>query len=873
MFIDMDFAKQFTKYDLNLHGVRLPVINIDNELKTNLGLDKNADNKQVLRVLCYEGFKEKLLKKQIDPKDAEIYTKKCDEEVKIFEKLGIVDYILLVYDILSWCDKNNIARGVGRGSAGGSLVLYLIGITSINPVKHNFYFPRFISEARFQSKIIDGVTYFFGPSLCDIDCDVSYENRKRLLSHINDKFQGKVSKIGSQITLSGKLALKEAAKANLGVSEEEAMVLSRMVERHFGTVELLSESLKNNKDLKAWYEASPKNHETFELAQKIELLVKARGVHASGVAISFDNISESLPLELSSGQDEKEVVTSYNMEDIANLVVKCDFLGLKNADVNFNICKHLGIDISSIDVNHPSIYEFLQNSECFYGLFQIECGLTKEVVKKVKPKNIDHLAACLAISRPGSYKYIDQYVDFVKNGEIQSFHPLIDRALKNTGSIIIYQENINAICQELYGLSPVEAENVSYCVRKKKKDKMKEWEPIFIQKGKEKGISEEVTQKFWDICNASADYLFCEIHSYEYCYMTAINTYLKANYTKEFYFYLLKMAKNESNFTEVLSDIYSELGSVGVKLLPPNIVKSGIDFTLEDDGIRFGLSAIKGISDKAIEKLNNFREKNKSDKFSTFQAANDAKLPVNILSSLILVGSLDHQLTQTRARTFMELCLWNLLKPKEKDWAKKLAIEYNYDLITIVKVLNEKLKNEKGQPIIKDTRRATIKKHFSPFLKIYEYNKKNEKLCAWKCESELLGFSYSTNLYEIFSPVVEDLYTIFTIGGFAEGTEVRVVGEVIEVKHGKSKEKKTPYFKMDIKDHTGVMRVMMFDTERQNSIEECKLNNNNKLPDIQDVVIVRGVKRDGNCLFAKSVGIQEINIFSRISQLPIPQEE
>ena len=176
------------------------------------------------------------------------------------------------------------------------------------------------------------------------------------------------------------------------------------------------------------------------------------------------------------------------------------------------VCKKVGIKQSDIDINHESIYRYYEMSSAFYGLFQIEDGLTKEVIRRVKPKNIDQLASCISISRPGSLRYIDDYVKFVQTGDRKLIHPLVDDLLAQTGGLILYQEQINSICQTVYGMSAVDSDAVRYAIGKKKREEMEKWEPVVFSQGKLLGIPEEVTKWFWDTCSASADYLFNANH-------------------------------------------------------------------------------------------------------------------------------------------------------------------------------------------------------------------------------------------------------------------------------------------------------------------------------------------------------------------------
>lgn len=497
----------FEPYNLEQHGVRLPQIDIPEKDKIDLGLSSNSTNFDYLWALCDKGFEKKIKNGKIDPKRAKEYADRRKVEMETFQKLNLVDYVLLVHDVLSWCDTKNIPRGPGRGSASGSIVLFLIGCTQVDSVKHNLSFTRFVSEARAQSKTVNGIIYLSGRTLMDVDSDLSYYRRNEVINHIEEKYKGKTSKIGTQASLTGKILIKEVSKAVLEYNEEDAKRLADLIEKHFGIVESLDETYKNIPEFKKWVDASQTNKECFLIASSLSDLIRNRGQHPSGIALSYGQINDILPLELSSSKD---VISSYNMGEVANLVVKLDILGLKTVDVIDETCKLLGINSTDIDINHESIYKFLAENNNFYGLFQIEEGLSKKVILDVKPKNISHLSACIAISRPGALAYIKDYGDFVNNGNVKPFFPVFDETLKDTGNIILYQEQITKICEKVYKLDPISSDQVRYGVGKKKRDEIQKWESVVKSHGKNENIPDDVTQKFWDTINKSADYLFCE---------------------------------------------------------------------------------------------------------------------------------------------------------------------------------------------------------------------------------------------------------------------------------------------------------------------------------------------------------------------------
>lgn len=443
------FVDKFESYDLKNHGVRLPII------------DTGGDNFEFLCSICDDGCQKKIQDGKINEADIKKYSERCAYELKTLKKHNLVDYFLLIYDVLAWCDNNNIPRGFARGSSSGSLVFYLMGCNHIDPIKHDLPFTRFISEARLQSKTVDGIVYLEGRSLPDFDADASYINRDKILQYIDNRHPGKTSKILTVSTLSGKILIKDCCKIFLDYSEDQAKRVSDTVERVFGKVQGLCDAYQNNEEFKKWAETDNSAKECYRIALSLEGLIRGKGQHPSGIAISFDEITSIVPLELSNSRDR---VSAYPMDDIAEMMVKLDILGLKNTDVNAETCSLVGRNIHLIDINDPSIYRFFELNTNFYGLFQISEGLTKKTCIEVKPKNIDELACVLSLSRPGSFKDIPKYLSYKRSGVLESIYPAIDKCLSSTANIIIYQEQINQICIEVYGFDPVMADQVRYCV-------------------------------------------------------------------------------------------------------------------------------------------------------------------------------------------------------------------------------------------------------------------------------------------------------------------------------------------------------------------------------------------------------------------------
>jgi DNA polymerase III alpha subunit len=374
-----------------------------------------------------------------------------------------------------------------------------------------------------------------------------------------------------------------------------------------------------------------------------------------------------------------------------------------------------------------------------------------------------------------------------------------------------------------------------------------------------------MVEDIWQTFEDSGDYLFNASHSAGYGTLSAITIYLKANHPQEFFWALLKNAKNEQKPLEEIQAIVEELPSFGIKILPPHILKSDLDFAMEGKDIRMGLGNVKNISEKNIVKLSQFRQEY-PNKFTIFTAANEAKIPINILSSLILCGSMDEQITETRNKTFLEALLWGLLTPRERKYALKLGPDNKFKLINIVRLLKTHL-DEDGKVVIKPSRVETLRRHFAPYNEIYEQNNINDKLNNYIHEKKLLGFSYSQRLIDLFQKECgNDLMPISEVKASLEGENCHFVGEVVSSKTWNSKEKHTPSLKVLIKDHGASLDCLAFNTERYLTIDSIRENNGGVLPKENDIVVVRGSKK-GDCVFIRSLGVQPTVIFDKISQL------
>jgi DNA polymerase III alpha subunit len=410
------------------------------------------------------------------------------------------------------------------------------------------------------------------------------------------------------------------------------------------------------------------------------------------------------------------------------------------------------------------------------------------------------------------------------------------------------------------GFTLDEAEVLRRIVGKKKVEEVKKWQEKIAEKIKENKLAPEIGDILWRILENSANYSFNKSHSMSYAALAACTVYLKFRHPKEFFLALLEMTKHEPAPLEEISKIQKELRHFGITLLGPHILKSDTDFSIQGNNIRFGLSSIKGISEKTMDKLKNFKS-NQSNKFEVFQAAKEVGISIGVLSALIQAGALDG-LSTSRSRVVLEAQLWNVLTDKEKVLSMEHGPDQDYDLLKTVKKLSE-TKNENGKLLIKETRLETIKKKYDPYLKIYQQNNKSESFANWFYENKLLGYSYDKSLNDIFSQKMPNLISTSRAMESSENQMVYIVGKVEEVSEWTSKnEKKTRVFKMIVSDEFGSIPVLTFNDK----IDFNKSSNNEKLPEKDDIVIVKGVKKK-DCLFGDTIGIQTLKIYTKLSEL------
>tara|TARA_R110000824_G_scaffold106642_4_gene252297 strand:- start:2693 stop:5311 length:2619 start_codon:yes stop_codon:yes gene_type:complete len=871
----MSFYNNFTAYDeCAPAGVLLPQINIEDKYYKQLGISTKSSNLQFLKKLCSKNMR----KKGFTSKDKK-HIERMRMEIAIFEELGFIDYILLNWEVLNFCHENNIPTGPGRGSAAGSLVLYFLDVTKVDPLKYDLFFERFVSRTRARKIEKNGITYLDGSLLADVDNDIAYDRRGEVIEYIKKKYVGRTCKILNLVTLSGKLCIKEVGKLVALLSEDEMNDISDQIPVVFGKVAKLKTAQEESEKFAQWAE---QHSEAFKVARKLEGLIKNTGVHASGIAISHHQLTDICPIQRTK---EGDLISCYDMNWIAELTVKFDILGLKTLTVLNDAKKMLkerqGIDLDfeKIDLTDDFIYKNLQDLRFRggQGLFQIEADTNFDVCCKVKPRNLEEISAVVAIARPGALSFKDQYASYVRTGDSELVHPEFSEILDHTGGIPLYQEQLMKMAVKV-GFSLDEAEQLRRIVGKKKVDQMPVWRDKIAKKVEENRLTNawtgfrgvEIADVLWQVAEDSANYSFNKSHSISYAMLSAWTTYVKFKYPQEFFVSLLKMAKNEAEPFEQIRKVSSELGLYDMKLLRPDLAKSHEDFAMEGKDIRYGLDAIKGVSQKSLQSILTFRKgtHDELNKFEVFEAAKQAGINIGVFSGLIQAGTLNSfSGGNSRARLVLEAQSYNVLTDREKRIAKALGSEYNYDILKIIHKAMQKepvLMGDDNKPFMKQSRLQTFKSKYEPYKSIYDKNREgnNEDFANWYFEKQLLGYSYTKKLKDTFRGRDKaSMISCKEIWSANNNALVKFVATVKSCLKKTSQASNKKYYFIIASDETGEAKCIFMEREY-----EPYLNRGKSLPEKNSIAIITGRKGDGT-IFVNDMRVLDQRIYMKLSDL------
>ncbi len=589
-----------------------------------------------LRHLCYEGAK------KFYPEITDEIRERLDFELKVIGDMGFAGYFLIVQDFINKAREMDVAVGPGRGSAAGSAVAFCTGITSIDPIRYNLLFERFLNPERI--------------SMPDIDIDFDDEGREKVLQYVIEKYgREKVAQIVTFGTMAARSSIRDVARV-LKLPLPEADKLAKLVPDRPGIS--LKNAYKEVPELaKALKEAPPVVQETLNYARSLEGSTRQTGVHACGVIIGPDDLIDCLPL--STQKDTELPVTQYDGSYVESVgMLKMDFLGLKTLSIMKEAARNIEkrydskIDLENIPLDDEKTYELYQRGDTI-GTFQFESQGMREYLKELKPTNIEDLIAMNALYRPGPMDFIPMFIKR-KHGQqnVEYPHPWLEDILKPTFGIMVYQEQIMQAAQIMAGFTLANADILRRAMGKKKVEEMERQKVFFIEGATKKGVDKVHAEKIFNVMARFAEYGFNRSHSAAYSVVAYRTGYLKANYTGEYMAAVLT-----HNFSDIkkITFIMEECQRQKIPVLGPDINESTFNFVVNDMGqIRFGLGAIKGVGEGAVESIVSERESNGPYKniFDFAKRVNLRNVNKRVFESLARAGAFDRFEGVHRAQFF-----------------------------------------------------------------------------------------------------------------------------------------------------------------------------------------------------------------------------
>lgn len=600
-------------------------------------------NKDYLRKLCYDGLERRYGSEALQ--DGSTYRDRLESELEVIEKMGYVEYFLIVWDFIHYAKSNDIPVGPGRGSAAGSIVAYSLAITEIEPIKYNLIFERFLNPERV--------------SMPDIDVDFCIDRRQEVIDYVVQKYgKDKVSQIITFGTLKAKAAVRDVGRA-LNASYAEADSIAKAIPAELGMT--ISKALDINRDLRARYETEPLVKNILDMSMAVEGMPRHSSTHAAGIVISKMPLDEYVPLYMS----DKGLATQFNMTTIEELgLLKMDFLGLRNLTMineAIQLIKEnhgVEIDFSKMDYDDPAVYEMISKGNT-QGIFQLESAGMTEFMKNLNPSCFEDIVAGISLYRPGPMDSIPKYIENKKNPEkVKYVDSHLEPILNVTYGCMVYQEQVMQIVRELGGYSFGRSDLVRRAMSKKKMSVMLEEKKYFIH-GKDdsdgtpsiagcvaNGIPERAAEAIFDDMVSFAEYAFNKSHAAAYAVVSYETAYLKAHYPVEFMAALMSSVMGEPRHIAAYIRNCKELG---IEVLPPSVLHSRRKFIAKDGKIRFGLLAIKNVGSSIVDAIVEGRRGRDIDNLYDFiKSIEPSELNKKAIECLIKAGAMD-EFTQNRA--------------------------------------------------------------------------------------------------------------------------------------------------------------------------------------------------------------------------------
>jgi len=754
--------------EIELGKIQLPFFDVPE------GFDGNS----YLRHLCLAGFV-KRYGKTFDESN-QVYRDRLDYELEVVTKMGWPSYFLIVADFINWAKDNKIVVGPGRGSAAGSLVCYLIGITNLCPIKYDLLFERFLNPERI--------------SMPDIDTDFADTGRGRVIEYVQRKYgYDHVAQIITFGTMAARAAIRDVGRV-LDYPYDYCDKISKSIPM-FTT---LTKALAEVPEFKAIYE-EPDARKIIDMALKLEGVARHSSIHACGVLITKDALTENVPVQYASS-DDKSLVSQYSLHPTEDLgLLKMDFLGLKNLTIiesAIRIIKNtrgLEIDIDQIPLDSAQAFELFQMGETT-GVFQFESSGMKRYLRDLKPTEIEDIIAMVALYRPGPMEWIPDYING-KHGrkKLQYLHPKLEPILRRTYGVAIYQEQVMQMARDLAGFTMGQADVLRKAMGKKIVKLLEEQKQKFIDGCVKNGIASELAQTIFTFIEPFAGYGFNRSHAACYALVAYQTAYLKANWPAEF---MAALLTSDQGDTDRITIEIEECRNMGLTVLPPNINQSFDLFTVVTSGtetgavvaddekvetIRFGLKAVKNVGGHIAE---------------TIIAERKANGPYLDMSDF---------LTRINHRDLNKKSLESLIK----CGAFGQFGERGQLLANLENFLNFHKEVTKPQDDNQSSLFGSSHSAMKPKLKIAPA-KEADKLVKLSWEKELLGLYVSENPFTSYRKVIGSyVMPINKVKEMANEAETRTAGVITSIKKILTKKNETMLF-VKIEDGVDNLEILVF---------------------------------------------------------------
>jgi len=771
-----------------------------------------------LRDLAVKGLERRF--KELGIKNGDIkrkYRERLDYELKVIDRMGFPGYFLIVWDFINWAKKNGIPVGPGRGSAAGSLVAYAIGITDIDPIKFNLLFERFLNPERI--------------TMPDIDVDIDKEQRDRVIQYVRRKYgEDRVAQIITFGTLQPKGVVRDVGRV-LGIPYTEVDKLAKLIPNDAKTIE---EATEKAPEIKKLSEEDERIKKLLSIASKLQGLIRQTGVHAAGVVIAPDTLTKYIPLSRSK---EGDVTTQYEMGQVEKLgLLKMDFLGLKTLTIIDKTVKAIKkrrgieIDIKRLPLNDEKTFKLLQEGNTV-GVFQLESRGMRDLMRRLKPETFEDIIALVALYRPGPLNsgMAESYIRR-KHGldPVNYEFPELKEYLEETYGLFIYQEQIMQIASVLAGYSLGEADLLRRAMGKKKKEIMEEQRTTFINRAVERGYPREKVERIFNDIEKFAEYGFNKSHSAAYAFIAYITAYLKAHFIHEL---MATMMSIDYDNTDEIVKLIKDCRENGIEVLPPDVNKSESLFTIEGDNIRFGLSGIKGVGEKASEEIVRARETggNFKDIYDFCERVDLSKVNRKVIESLIKAGAFDS--TGFNRATLMETLDTAMAAAQSTQKAK-----------------GKGLMNLFGEENL-------VKKEFP---KIDEWPER----VKLEYERSSIGFYLSGHPLLEYSEIIPLRFNSTSeISEWQDSQSVKLAGAIMSIKRRRT-QKGDLWASVEISDLDGIVNVLVFPNVYAESMELLTEGN---------VVVIEGTVReeDDKKIIARKIERLDSNVGLKINSILI----